>query len=78
MVNLAAHLNIELYIEEWIIVSLLEFMPHEHTLIQDYLTMLYMPLKHATEYQSRLTLFFAKLSALSPSGTSGLCLIKTR
>lgn len=65
MVNLSCSPEYRLYVEEWCIVSLIEFMPHEHTLIQDYLSHIVHAFGHATAYQSRLTLFFAKLSALS-------------
>jgi len=75
--QVCAHEN-QLYIQEWIVVSLLEFQPAQETLIQDYLTYVVSALESPPEYKNRLTLFFAKLSALSPFWYEKACEILKR
>ncbi|MBY0109504.1 MAG: hypothetical protein K2X90_00090 [Candidatus Babeliaceae bacterium] len=65
MAACAYQLDYQLYIQESIILALLEFQPAQEQSIQDYLTYVVSALERP-EYKNRLTLFFAKLSALSP------------
>ncbi len=64
----------QLYIQESIIISLLEFQPAQEQLIQDYLTYVMSTLE-SPEHKNRLTLFFAKLSALSPLWYDKACVL---
>ncbi len=65
MTALSCSNGYRLYVEEWCIVGLIEFQPEQHDLIRDYLTHTVHAFEHDSAYQNRLTLFFAKLAAVS-------------
>lgn len=55
-----------LHIQEWSVISLIEFKPEQNELIQDYLVIIMRAFDRDTDYYSkRMTLFLAKLSALN-------------